>query len=200
MSRVFVHRIERLFVCLMLCLGMARAYAQECGCTDPRALNYNPDATVNDGSCFYTPVAVSPYFSTNLDETLNGSSGMVFFDNMLFTHNDHYDQSLFQIDTTDAHIIEQIYFAGIPYQDVEIKFTGLRPGEKLYEELLMSEEGLKETANKKIFIGNQIEIDPDKLNAQLGEIEKYANENNSERVVEMLAEMVPTFNHKSNAE
>ena len=119
MSRVFVHRIERLFICLMLCLGMARAYAQECGCTDPRALNYNPDATVNDGSCFYNPVAVSPYFSTNLDETLNGSSGMVFFDNMLLTHNDHYDQSLFQIDTTDAHIIEQLYFAGIPYQDVE---------------------------------------------------------------------------------
>lgn len=91
-------------------------------------------------------------------------------------------------------------YGKVPYEDVEIKFTGLRPGEKLFEELLMDEEGLKKTSNKKIFIGNQIEIDPDKLNAQLAEIEKYANENNSERVVEMLAEMVPTFNHKSNAE
>ena len=43
----------------------------------------------------------------------------------------------------------------VPYQDINIKFTGLRPGEKLYEELLMDEEGLKKTANKKIFIGNQ---------------------------------------------
>lgn len=85
-----------------------------------------------------------------------------------------------------------------PYEDVEIKFTGLRPGEKLYEELLMDEEGLKQTSNKKIFIGNQINIDPEKLLAQLDEIEKLAEENDSEKVVEKLAEMVPTFNHKTN--
>lgn len=89
-------------------------------------------------------------------------------------------------------------YGKVPYEDVEIKFTGLRPGEKLFEELLMDEEGLKKTSNKKIFIGNQINIEPDKLLSQLNEIEKYANENNSEKVVEMLAEMVPTFNHKTN--
>ena len=43
----------------------------------------------------------------------------------------------------------------VPYQDIPIKFSGLRPGEKLFEELLMSEEGLRETANKKIFIGKK---------------------------------------------
>lgn len=41
-----------------------------------------------------------------------------------------------------------------PGEDIEIKFTGLRPGEKMYEELLMNEEGLKKTANKMIYIGN----------------------------------------------
>ncbi|MCH5303741.1 MAG: polysaccharide biosynthesis protein [Ruminococcus sp.] len=87
-------------------------------------------------------------------------------------------------------------YGKIPYEDVEIKFTGLRPGEKLYEELLMDEEGLKKTSNKKIFIGNQIEIDSEKLISQLDEMEKFANENNSDKVVEKLAEMVPTFNHK----
>ncbi len=89
-------------------------------------------------------------------------------------------------------------YGKIPYEDVEIKFTGLRPGEKLYEELLMDEEGLKKTSNKKIFIGNQINIEPDKLLSQLDEIEKYANENNSDKVVEILEEMVPTFNHQTN--
>lgn len=103
----------------MLCIGMARTYAQDCGCTDPRALNYNPEATVNDGSCTYAQTTVTPYYSTNLDERLNGSSGAVFFDGMLFTHNDHNDRSLFQIDTADAHILRQLQFSGIPYHDVE---------------------------------------------------------------------------------
>lgn len=89
-------------------------------------------------------------------------------------------------------------YGKVPYKDVEIKFTGLRPGEKLYEELLMDEEGLEKTSNKKIFIGNQISIEPKELLRQLDEIEKYANNNDSEKVVEKLAEMVPTFNHKTN--
>lgn len=89
-------------------------------------------------------------------------------------------------------------YGKVPYEDVEIRFTGLRPGEKLFEELLMDEEGLKKTSNKKIFIGNQININPKELLTQLDEIEKFANENNSEKVVEKLAEMVPTFNHKTN--
>jgi FlaA1/EpsC-like NDP-sugar epimerase len=85
-----------------------------------------------------------------------------------------------------------------PYKEVEIKFTGLRPGEKLYEELLMDEEGLKKTTNEKIFIGNQISIEPEKLLAQLDELEKCANENDSDKVIEKLEEMVPTFNHLTN--
>ena len=50
-----------------------------------------------------------------------------------------------------------------PDVDIKIEYTGLRPGEKLFEELLMNEEGLKSTDNKKIFIGNQIAIDEDNL-------------------------------------
>lgn len=111
--------IKKLFVCFVLCFSLIRAYAQECGCTDPRAINYEPNATVNDGSCTYPYTIVTPYFSTALPTLLNGSSGLMFFDEMLFTHNDHDDQSLFQIDSTDGHIIEQLYFSGIPYQDVE---------------------------------------------------------------------------------
>ena len=57
-----------------------------------------------------------------------------------------------------------------PGEDIEIKFTGLRPGEKMYEELLMDEEGLKKTANKMIFIGKPIEFDEDTFEKQLDEL------------------------------
>ena len=83
----------------------------------------------------------------------------------------------------------------IPYTDIPIEFTGLRPGEKLFEELLMSEEGLRETANKKIFIGKQIEIDESEFVASLERIREIANSNDSEKTVEELEKIVPTFNH-----
>ncbi|MBC7765578.1 MAG: polysaccharide biosynthesis protein [Hyphomonadaceae bacterium] len=59
-----------------------------------------------------------------------------------------------------------------PEIDIAIKFTGLRPGEKLYEELMMDEEGLIETNLKKIFIGKQVVQDKDELLAQLSDIGK----------------------------
>lgn len=82
-----------------------------------------------------------------------------------------------------------------PYKDVDIQFTGLRPGEKLFEELLMSEEGIKATANKKIFIGKQIKIDEEKFPDMIKNIKEIAYSNNSEEAVEALRRMVPTFNH-----
>lgn len=82
-----------------------------------------------------------------------------------------------------------------PYKDIKIKFTGLRPGEKLFEELLMSEEGLRETVNKKIFIGHQIEINETEFIESLEKIKKTAAENKSDDVVDELRKIVPTFNH-----
>ncbi len=99
--------------------------------------------------------------------------------------------------TTLAENLIRMY-GKVPYRDVEIKFTGLRPGEKLFEELLMNEEGLKSTENKKIFIGNQIAIDEEDLLEKLSRLRKFADANDSEGVVEMLSEIVPTFNHKTN--
>ena len=83
-------------------------------------------------------------------------------------------------------------------KDIEIKYTGLRPGEKLFEELLMDEEGLKQTDNEKIFIGNQIHIDKDKLLHSLDELKECASENNDDEALKLLAEIVPTFNHQTN--
>ncbi len=99
--------------------------------------------------------------------------------------------------TTLAENLIRMY-GKVPYKDVEIRFTGLRPGEKLFEELLMDEEGLESTENKKIFIGNQIEIEPQTLLSKLEKLQEYAQNNDSDKTVEMLADIVPTFNHKIN--
>ena len=99
--------------------------------------------------------------------------------------------------TTLAENLIRMY-GKVPYRDVEIRFTGLRPGEKLFEELLMDEEGLKNTENKKIFIGNQIKIEPGKLMKQLIELYEVAEKNDNEKTVEKLEEMVETFHHKTN--
>ena len=85
-----------------------------------------------------------------------------------------------------------------PYEDVQIKFTGLRPGEKLYEELLMNEEGLEKTENDKIFIGNQINIKEDEFYILLDKLRTCAGNNDSQKTVDILAQIVPTFNHKLN--
>lgn len=86
----------------------------------------------------------------------------------------------------------------IPYKDIQIKFTGLRPGEKLYEELLMDEEGLKSTENKKIFIGRQIYVNEETFMDALNKIKRLAQNNEKVSVIEMLGQIVPTFHHKSN--
>ena len=82
-----------------------------------------------------------------------------------------------------------------PNVDIAIEFMGLRPGEKLYEELLMDEEGLLPTCNKKIFIGNQIEVKPDVFIEKLAALKSKAEENNREAVVQALMDLVPTFTH-----
>ena len=80
-----------------------------------------------------------------------------------------------------------------PYKDVQIKFTGLRPGEKIKEELLMNEEGLQKTSNKLIFIGKQIEIDEATFPTRLDALRNAALKNDENLAVFALHSMVPTF-------
>ncbi len=88
-------------------------------------------------------------------------------------------------------------YGKVPYKDVEIHFTGLRPGEKLFEELLMNEEGLTNTTNKKIFIGQQIAIDSIVFMEKLNILRDAANANKAQETVDLLADLVPTFHHKA---
>lgn len=77
--------------------------------------------------------------------------------------------------------------------DIEIKYTGLRPGEKLYEELLMEEEGLRSTENERIHIGRPIEFDEEEFLKDLEELYQsaYAETDHMKKIVKKL---VPTYN------
>ena len=82
-----------------------------------------------------------------------------------------------------------------PDVDIKIEYTGLRPGEKLYEELLMDEEGLTNTENKLIYIGHPIAMDDNWFKEKLKELDK-ASKKETEKIRELVAEIVPTYFYK----
>ena len=82
-----------------------------------------------------------------------------------------------------------------PDEDIQIVFTGLRPGEKLYEEMLMDEEGMQDTANNLIHIGKPIELDEEKFIEQLEELKEYVVTEPSD-IREWVKKIVPTYQPK----
>jgi FlaA1/EpsC-like NDP-sugar epimerase len=79
-----------------------------------------------------------------------------------------------------------------PDVDIQIVFTGLRPGEKLYEEMLMEEEGLQNTPNQLIHIGKPIELDEEKFLAQLRSLSEYVVQE-PEDIRSYIQDIVPTY-------
>ena len=81
-------------------------------------------------------------------------------------------------------------------EDIKIEFTGLRPGEKLYEELLMEEEGMRDTANKMIHIGKPIELDEQEFFCQLKELKDECQVENSD-IRPLIRRIVPTYHSQT---
>ena len=79
-----------------------------------------------------------------------------------------------------------------PDEDIQIVFTGLRPGEKLYEEMLMKEEGMQDTANKLIHIGKPIHMDEERFLRQLEELKEYVV-TEPDDIREWVQRIVPTY-------
>ena len=77
--------------------------------------------------------------------------------------------------------------------DMEIKYTGLRPGEKLYEELLMAEEGLQDTENKLIHIGKPIEFEKKDFENKLEILKETAYDEDAAAIKALVKEFVPTY-------
>ena len=85
-----------------------------------------------------------------------------------------------------------------PNVDIKINVTGLRPGEKLYEELLMSEEGLTDTSHEKIFIGKPMDITIDEVNEKIAILSDAVKSGNPDIVKEAVHKAVPTYKRTDN--
>jgi len=85
-----------------------------------------------------------------------------------------------------------------PGIDIKIEVTGLRPGEKLYEELLMNEEGLMKTKNDKIFVGEPVFGDESLLETNLSSLNDAVNKKDNELIKSVLERVVPTYKRTDN--
>ena len=102
-----------------------------------------------------------------------------------------------KIDTLAKNLIRLSGFT--PNVDIKIEYTGLRPGEKLFEEKLMAEEGIMSTPNKLIHIGKPIEFDTDMFLQQLKFLMKACFDNRDEDVREMVMKVVTTYKPADNS-
>lgn len=93
--------------------------AQVCGCTDSLAVNFNPMATVNDGSCVYGSTIITADGVGILDAQLGNTSSFFYWENGYWTNNDCNDSCLYQIDSTNAETVGTLCFEGIQFYDME---------------------------------------------------------------------------------
>ena len=87
----------------------------------------------------------------------------------------------------------------VPGEDIEIKYTGLRDGEKLYEELLISEEGIQKTQNNLIYIARPMEFDSERLFNRIDYMRGIMEGASGREIVDVVKELVPTFNPQNVA-
>lgn len=93
-------------------------YSQISGCTDPLSKQYNPNAVINDGSCEYEKATIKPAYSVKLSDTLKETSGLIFFDKLLWTHNDDHDKTIYGLDSS-GNIKKKIVLSGVVNHDWE---------------------------------------------------------------------------------
>ena len=111
-------KIKLIFISILVTITEL-CMAQVCGCTDSLAINYDTNATINDGSCEYEAVMIDITEIGMLDSLLDGSSSLFFWNNGYWTFNDHNDNCLYQIDSTNATTTESLCINGISSDDIE---------------------------------------------------------------------------------
>ncbi len=101
-----------------------------------------------------------------------------------------------KIDTLARNLIKLSGYR--PDTDIQIEYTGLRPGEKLYEEKLMAEEGMKTTPNKLIYIGSPIDFDHDAFLRDIKELMEICYNNEDDKIRAFIKKIVPTYAQAEN--
>lgn len=87
-------------IIVVLLLVFSTSYGQISGCTDALAKNFNPNATSNDGSCVYARIKIKTKTSIKLEDYLKETSGLMALDNLLWTHNDDHDNTIYGLDSS----------------------------------------------------------------------------------------------------
>jgi hypothetical protein len=103
----------------LIALSPISLFAQQPGCTDILALNYNAKATINNGTCTYAPASVVVSSSIKLPAELEEGSGLVYWNKLLWTHNDNSDTRLYGIRPDDGTLIRKISLPGLQNKDWE---------------------------------------------------------------------------------
>lgn len=103
---------------LFFFLFVTASYAQNKGCTDRLAKNFDIKATENNGSCAYASAKVKAVYSKKISESISETSGLIAFDNLLWTHNDDQDTTLYGLDT-NGEIKKKINLQGVKNNDWE---------------------------------------------------------------------------------
>ena len=124
-----------LFLFLGFFFSVSSTQAQVSGCMDPQSSNYNPSATISDGSCIYSnsSVSLTDFKKTTLSPQISEISGMLYFDGKLYTHNDSGGQpALYETDTTSGEITKTIFLenaANVDREDIAQDSTYIYVGD-----------------------------------------------------------------------
>lgn len=97
---------------ILIVISVLHIKAQPAGCTDPLAINYNSLSTINDGSCAYSNASISPTNTYSLPEIVNETSGLILWNDRIWTHNDDTDTKLFALNTNNPDSNEAVALIG----------------------------------------------------------------------------------------
>lgn len=103
---------------LFFLLFLTSSYSQISGCIDKLASNYNPKATINDCKCWYASARVKPKFTAKLSDSIKGTSGLIHFDGLFWTHNDHFETNFYGLDSKGS-IKKKINLSKLKCEDWE---------------------------------------------------------------------------------
>ena len=128
----FCKSLPTLISIVVLLLLPIVSVGQVRGCTDSLSLNYNPNATVNDGSCIYPETTIKPTETFTISDRINETSGLIYWDNKLWTQNDGRDTHIYSLDIADGAIKDSFDLApakNIDWEEIAQDSTYLYVGD-----------------------------------------------------------------------